>query len=185
MGVMALRLGRADGAERQLAEARKRIAELESDLSQAMTRDQLTGTLLTLRAFRAQLALDVARAHRYGRPLTLLVCDIRNFKAVNAEHGYEVGDTVLIAMAAEIDRCTRVHDLACRMGGDEFALLLPETGRRGAELLADRLEKSAEVLSAGPVDRVDLTIGISTLEEGQEPEELLEAAKAGLRRSAG
>ena len=183
--VMQLKRAQAHNYERQLAEARKRIAELESDLSQAMTRDQLTGTLLTLRAFRAQLGLDVSRAHRYGRPLTILVCDIKNFKAVNAEHGYEAGDTVLIAMAAEIERCTRVHDLACRMGGDEFALLLPETGIRGAELLAARLEECAATLSAGPVERVELTIGIATLEEGQEPEQLLEAAKAGIGRRAG
>lgn len=182
---MGLRRARSETYERQLAEARKRIAELESDLAQAMTRDQLTGTLLTLRAFRAQLSLDVSRAHRYGRPLALLVLDINDFKAVNAEHGYEAGDAVLIAMASEIDRHTRVHDLACRMGGDEFALLLPETAREGAELLADRLEQAAGALSAGPVERVDVSIGIATLEEGQEPEQLLEAARAVLGQSAG
>ena len=180
---MGLRRAQAETYERQLADARRRIAELESDLSQAMTRDQLTGTLLTLRAFRAQLALDVSRAHRYGRPLALLVLDIDDFKAVNAEHGYEAGDGVLIALASEIDRHTRVHDLACRIG-DEFVLLLPETGRDGAELLSGRLEQAAGSLAAGPVERVDVSIGIETLTEGQEPEQLLEAARAARGRSA-
>jgi diguanylate cyclase (GGDEF)-like protein len=182
--MMGLKRGRTDNHERQLADARKRIAELESDLAQAVTRDQLTGTLLTLRAFRTQLALDVSRAHRYGRPLTVLVADIKNFKGINHDHGYEVGDMVLIAVAAEIDRCTRVHDLACRMGGDEFALLLPETGRQGAELLATRLHQAGKSLAAGPVESIELTTGIATLEEGQEAEALLEAAAAGLGRSA-
>lgn len=181
---MGLTRGRAENHERQLADARKRIAELEGELAQAVTRDQLTGTLLTLRAFRAQLSLDVSRAHRYGRPLTVLVTDIKNFKGINHDYGYEVGDTVLIAVAAEIDRCTRVHDLACRMGGDEFALLLPETGRQGADLLAARLKKAGASIAAGPVASIELTVGIATLEEGQEPEALLEAAAAGLGRSA-
>jgi diguanylate cyclase (GGDEF)-like protein len=177
---MGLMRGRSENYERQLADARKRIAELESDLAQAITRDQLTGTLLTLRAFRTQLSLDVSRAHRYGRPLTVLVADIRNFKGINHDHGYEVGDMVLVAVAAEIDRCTRVHDLACRMGGDEFAVLLPETSRRGAELLAARLQQAGATIAAGPVASIELTVGIATLEEGQEPEALLEAAAARL-----
>ncbi|HYU14565.1 MAG TPA: GGDEF domain-containing protein, partial [Candidatus Acidoferrum sp.] len=112
----------------QLAAARRRISELEAELSHLQQRDPLTKSLLSLVAFRTQLELDVARAHRYGNPLSVALLDIDGFRHLNLERGYPAGDAVLVAVGRMIGERTRVHDLACRVGGDEFALLLPETG---------------------------------------------------------
>src|SRR5919197_1289817 len=75
------------GLSEKLAQARKRIAELESDLARLEQRDPLTRSLLSLNAFRAQLELDVGRANRYGRPLTVALIDIDGFRQLNLEHG--------------------------------------------------------------------------------------------------
>src|SRR6266545_5954010 len=82
----------------QLAAARQRIAELEGRLSQLEHRDPLTGSLLSLRAFRTQLELDTARADRYARPLSIALLDVDRFRHLNLEHGYATGDAVLGAL---------------------------------------------------------------------------------------
>ena len=96
---MGLLSKQSDVLESQLVEARKRIAELEGELSRPRRRDQLTESLLTLRAFRAQLELDVQRAHRYRRPLSVAMIDVDGFRAINLNHGYGAGDSVLVAVA--------------------------------------------------------------------------------------
>jgi diguanylate cyclase (GGDEF)-like protein len=178
---------RQNGIDEQLCDARERIAELEAELAQASTRDQLTTRLLTLRAFRAQLELDVQRAHRYRRPLSLAVLDLDGFRAVNAKHGYGAGDRVLLAVAELIAERTRVHDLVCRMGGDEFAILLPETDAAAAVGTAERMLVEMEALDAGALVGVPASIGIAALGPGQTPERLLANARAALEeaRSAG
>jgi diguanylate cyclase (GGDEF)-like protein/putative nucleotidyltransferase with HDIG domain len=169
--------------ESQLGEARRRIAELESELAQSATRDQLTATMLTLRAFRAQLELDVQRAHRYRRPLSIAVIDIDGFRSINLNHGYAVGDSVLVAVGGVISQSTRVHDLACRMSGDEFAVLLPETRSAEAVQAAERILLSLEDLSAGPTQGLSASIGVAGLRPGQTPEQLLGAASAALSQA--
>ena len=169
--------------ESQLGEARRRIAELESELSQSSTRDQLTERLLTLRAFRAQLELDVQRAHRYRRPLSVAVIDIDGFRQINLNHGYGVGDSVLVAVAGVISEITRVHDLACRMGGDEFAVLLPETGSEAALQMTERMVLALEDFSAGPVRGLGISVGVAALRPKQTPERLLACAEGALEQA--
>ena len=169
--------------ESQLAEARKRIAALESELAQNSTRDQLTESLLTLRSFRAQLELDVQRAHRYRRPLSVAVVDIDGFREINVKHGYAAGDAVLVAVAGVISEATRAHDLACRMAGDEFAVLLPETGSESALRMTERMLLALEDLTAGPVRGLSLSIGIAALRPKQTPERLLACAGAALEQA--
>lgn len=180
---MSLRHRHADQLESQLGEARRRIAELESELSRAATRDQLTQRLLTMRAFRAQLELDVQRAHRYERPLSLAVIDVDGFRSINAEHGYGAGDGVLVAVGAVIAELTRSHDLACRVGGDEFAMMLPETGTTEAAQAGERILRAIENVTAGSVGDLHASIGIAPLESEQTSQELLGAAHAALERA--
>ncbi len=177
---MGLLSKQSDVFESQLGEARKRIAELESELAQTSTRDQLTETMLTLRAFRAQLELDVQRAHRYRRPLSVAVIDIDGFRGVNLNHGYGVGDSVLVAVAGAISQQTRVHDLACRMGGDEFAVLLPETGSAAAMQACQRILLALEDVAAGAIRGVSVSVGIAALRPKQTPERLLACADKAL-----
>jgi diguanylate cyclase (GGDEF)-like protein len=167
----------------QLAAARQRVGELEGKLSHLEQRDPLTGSLLSLTAFRTQLELDVARAHRYGRPLTVALLDVDRFRHLNLEHGYAAGDSVLIAVGRLIAERTRVHDLACRIGGDEFALLLPETGTASALGAIERILVELEDLETREVRGISVSVGIAGLELGQRPEALLAAARSALEQA--
>jgi diguanylate cyclase (GGDEF)-like protein len=90
------------------------------------------------RAYEDRLAIEVARAARYGHPLSLIILDVDGFKAVNDQYGYLEGDSVLSRIASLI-RQTRTADDCFRIAGDEFAVLMPNTARDGAELAATRL----------------------------------------------
>ncbi len=177
---MGLLSRQSEQLKRQLADAHKRIAELEAKLARRANRDILTDTLLTLSAFRAQLELDVQRAHRYQRPLSVAIIDVDGFRQINLNHGYGAGDAVLVAVGGVIAQMTRTHDLACRMGGDEFAILLPETGSQGTHPLAERILIALEDQQAGPVRGISVSIGIAALRPQQTPEQLLAAANTAL-----
>jgi diguanylate cyclase (GGDEF)-like protein/putative nucleotidyltransferase with HDIG domain len=166
-----------------LAQARQRIAELESRLASQVSRDPLADSLLNLRAFRTQLEMDVLRAKRYHRPLSVALLDIDGFRQVNLRHGYARGDEVLVSVAEVISESTRVHDLACRMGADEFALLLPETGSAAAMQAAERLLLEFEDLRAGPLRGISVSIGIAALESKESPERLLASAGEALEQA--
>ena len=127
----------------QLEAARVRIAELKSELARASSRDPISSQLLTLRTFRTQLELDVQRAERYGRPLAVAVLDIDRFRQFNLEHGYGAGDLVLARVGGAITAAIRTNDLACRVGGDEFAIMFPETDAAGAHEAVGRILRFA------------------------------------------
>jgi diguanylate cyclase (GGDEF)-like protein len=184
---VGVRTGRSADLALQLAEAQKRIGELEAQLAHSDTRDPLARTLLTLNAFRTQLDLDVARAQRYQRPLSVALLDIDGFRQINLRHGYAVGDDVLATIGKVISDETRVHDLACRMGADEFGLLLPETSGPAAHLAIERVLMRLEDVSAGPVSGLSMSVGIAALEAKQPSEEILAAAGEALQlaRAAG
>jgi diguanylate cyclase (GGDEF)-like protein len=159
------------------------VAELELELSRRAQRDPLVRSVLSLGAFRSQLELDVARAHRYGRALTVALLDIDGFRDLNREHGYGAGDAVLVAVGGLISQTTRVHDLACRLGGDEFCILLPETGAADAVTTVERILVELEDLEAAGIRGVSASVGLATLEEGQRLEALLAATYAALEQA--
>jgi diguanylate cyclase (GGDEF)-like protein len=166
-----------------LAAARQRIAELEGRLSQLEHRDPLTGNLLSLRAFRTQLELDVARADRYGRPLSVALLDVDRFRRLNLDRGYAAGDAVLGSVGHLISEETRMNDLACRMGGDEFAILFGETDAVEAHAAVERILVKLEDLEVGAIRGIPVSVGIAGLQPGQRPEALLAAAAAALERA--
>lgn len=104
--------------------------------------DALTG-LLNRRAYEERLAVEIARANRFGWPLSLCLLDLNGFKKINDTLGHPSGDRALQQVAALIDE-SRLADDGFRIGGDEFAILMPETEREDAELAAARLCKSIE-----------------------------------------
>jgi diguanylate cyclase (GGDEF)-like protein len=171
----------------ELAAAQTRIADLESKLERLGSRDSISTDLLTLRAFRTQLELDVQRAERYGRPLAVAQLDIDGFRQFNLKHGYAAGDQALAGVGAAIAQATRTSDLACRIGGDEFAILFPETEHAGAHDAVARILVALEDLEAGGVRGHSVSAGIAMLEPGQTPEALLAAANTALdlARAAG
>lgn len=108
---------------------------LERDLGR---KDSLTG-LPNSRAFYEQGGLLLAVARRSGSPATLAYLDLDNFKAVNDQHGHKQGDQVLIEAAQALEQQIRASDMVARIGGDEFAILLPNTGRDAARASLERI----------------------------------------------
>ena len=94
------------------------------------------------RRFIEALDAEVERARRFGAPLTIVLADLDNFKQVNDEFGHHGGDVVLRAFADLIRSHVRDVDVSGRIGGEEFAILLPETDRAGAAHVAERMRRS-------------------------------------------
>jgi diguanylate cyclase (GGDEF)-like protein len=140
--------------------------------------DGLTG-LGNHPAFHQRLRAELERAHRYRRHVSLVMFDLDSFKQLNDVHGHQEGDRVLAAVAAAAAEGLRDSDAAFRMGGEEFALLLPETSKRAAKAAADRLCSRVRGLRA--VRRITVSCGVAEFPaDGANPTELLEAADAAL-----
>ena len=125
-----------DFTERRRAEAA--LMESEERYRQLSITDSLTN-LFNSRHFYDQLHIEMARSDRYARPLSLMIMDVDNFKKFNDTYGHLEGDRVLIKLADVIRDSLRLSDSAYRYGGEEFAVLMPETELRNAEQVAERL----------------------------------------------
>jgi diguanylate cyclase (GGDEF)-like protein len=156
-------------------------AELRALLAPLLRRareDALTG-LANRGKFEEVFATEVERARRYSRPLALLLCDLDAFKARNDSNGHAAGDAALARVGAALRSVSRASDLAARIGGDEFAVVLPETGELGALAFADKLRRA---LAEGS-DPLSLSIGIAALSDGSSDRKaLFEAADRELYR---
>jgi diguanylate cyclase (GGDEF)-like protein len=119
----------------------RRLHAAQAELTRQANTDALTG-LCNRKRFNEKVEAEIARALRYGRPLAMLLVDLDSFKAINDQHGHPVGDEVLAAAAARIAGSVRHADLAARVGGEEFAVLLPETDVGAAALLAERIRSA-------------------------------------------
>jgi two-component system cell cycle response regulator len=110
---------------------------------------------------------DAAKAN--GRPLSVVVIDVDNFKSVNDTHGHDAGDTVLREFARRIKRNTRGIDLACRLGGEEFIIIMPDTGMERARQVGERVREciAGEPFQADHGIQVAVTasVGVATLGE--------------------
>jgi diguanylate cyclase (GGDEF)-like protein len=152
---------------------------------QAIT-DELTG-LVNRRRFFEALETEVARAFELGRPLSLVLADLDKFKRVNDRLGHPGGDEVLKKFAQLIQDHVRDVDVAGRLGGEEFALLLPETDLEGATAGAERLRRSlgghSMTLSTGEKLSVTASFGVAQLEVGQSGDELLRRCDLALYRA--
>jgi diguanylate cyclase (GGDEF)-like protein len=128
---------------------------------QAARTDSLT-SLANRRAFVESAWVELERARRHGRPLSLLYIDCDDFKAVNDRLGHVGGDAVLAAVGATLQEAVRGHDTVARLGGDEFGILLPEIDGPGAAALAERLRVQLGETLTGRWDRVTFSIGVAT-----------------------
>jgi diguanylate cyclase (GGDEF)-like protein len=171
---------RIDGIAHQLAQARDeaRKNRLLADL------DGLTG-LHNRRYFHEMLAREVARAQRYGRELALVVFDLDDFKSINDRIGHLAGDAVLAETAERARDVVRSADIACRVGGDEFAVLLPEASGREAELLYRRLHRAVSSRPVAEAGNVSVSAGIAELQADDEPNTFFQRADEALYRAKG
>jgi diguanylate cyclase (GGDEF)-like protein len=153
-------------------------AALSTSLAQLATLDHLTGCL-NRRAFDSRLAAEVDHAHRLGRGLSVLIVDVDHFKQVNDGHGHLVGDQVLSRVSAALRDTCRAGDIVGRIGGDEFAVILPDTRGEVAAAQGERLRLAAHDLHL-PVP-VTLSIGAAQLTRAVDTSQrLLQAADLAL-----
>jgi diguanylate cyclase (GGDEF)-like protein len=158
---------------RELEEKKKALAELA-------TTDSLT-KLKNRRSFYAQAEQNLTACRRYGKDMSLLLLDIDHFKKVNDSLGHHVGDEVLVKVATRLASMVRGVDTVARFGGEEFAVLLPETNRLGAAVLGERIRAAVEreqIAVDGRNIPVTVSIGIATLaaEEVESIDQLLNIA---------
>jgi diguanylate cyclase (GGDEF)-like protein len=171
---------------REISAATEQLAQMGHQLDALTLRDPLTG-LYTHRAFQERLREEVARASRYGQPMSLLIADIDQFASVNYDLGYQAGDEILRRIATvliEDDSADRVRtsDVVARYSGEEFVLLLPETAKPGALTKAARLRDAVALAEFPSGRKMTLSIGVACLpEDAADPEGLLTAAESALR----
>jgi len=144
--------------------------------------DALTG-LHNRRYFHETLAREVARAQRYQRKLSLIVFDLDDFKAINDRVGHLAGDAVLAEAAERLLSVVRSADIACRVGGDEFAVVLPESNVEEAELLAGRIARAINARPITPAGTVNLSAGVAELRPSDRQTDLFERADEALYRA--
>jgi diguanylate cyclase (GGDEF)-like protein len=164
------------GRERQLSEQELRdLEELAAgaapvienarrfrEARQLADLDALT-SLHNRRYFHDALARECARAIRYERSLSLLVFDIDDFKSINDQEGHLGGDHVLAQLGDRVQSVIRTSDVGCRIGGDEFAVILPESALVDAEQLFRRLQFAVANRSTGPAERLRISAGVAEL----------------------
>jgi diguanylate cyclase (GGDEF)-like protein len=148
--------------------------------------DDLTG-LYNSRYLNQVLRRESKRASRSGRPLSLLFLDLDGFKTVNDTHGHLCGSRALVEAAGVIRRCARETDVAARFGGDEFAVILPDTGSDGAVAVAERVQERIFAYHFLGDDGLDIhltaSIGVATFPDmAASAEELVKAADTAMYR---
>jgi diguanylate cyclase (GGDEF)-like protein len=145
--------------------------------------DALTG-LYNQRYFHETLRREVLRAQRYERNLALILFDVDDFKSINDQIGHLAGDRVLAQAADRLRDAVRSVDVACRIGGDEFAVILPESSAGDADQLYRRVQSSMRGTALGPdEDRLRLSAGIAEIQHGDTAAALFERADASLYRA--
>ncbi|MEM7099514.1 MAG: diguanylate cyclase [Pseudomonadota bacterium] len=174
-----------DVTARRLAD--RELRNLKDELERMAHTDALTN-MFNRRFFMQRLGEEFERVRRHGSHLSVLIFDLDHFKRVNDTYGHDVGDAVLVAVAEVVAKYKRITDVACRLGGEEFALLLPETGRKGAVNLANRIRQGVagydfSKACSGKLD-ITVSIGVATVSQSTgTPESFLKIADRALYKA--
>jgi len=170
----------AGHASAALANAHRYEAVLER-----AQRDSLTG-LSNHGHMWSTLKIEVERADRHGRALSLVMIDIDHFKAFNDRFGHPAGDEALCVLARVLEANSRSHDVVARYGGEEFAVILPETDVEGSLRYADKMRRAVEAarFEPGACQRLSISVGVATTgANASTAQELVEQADARLYRA--
>ncbi len=158
---------------------------MEEKLKELATTDSLTN-LYNRRYFEQKFHEEIARSERYNHPISLMVLDIDFFKKVNDTYGHTAGDEVLKKLSQILLENLRNTDVAARLGGEEFAVLLPETDKEDMLQIAERLLqhiRQTEIQVDGHVLSITSSIGVITINKDFQMKEMLERADAALYRA--
>jgi diguanylate cyclase (GGDEF)-like protein/PAS domain S-box-containing protein len=167
---------------------RNRAEQALRDVLQAETLHDPLTTLFNRRYLDQALEREFARAARSGNPVSVVMADIDHFKLVNDNFGHDCGDVVLQTIARQFNSHIRKGDTACRYGGEEFTLLLPDASLESACERADRMREAIRELSMScngrPIGRVSISIGVAVFpRHGDTPAKVLKAADEALLRA--
>ena len=162
-----------------------KIRKLQVSLEQMVVSDPLTG-LHNRRYLMDRLTQEMQRADRHNEPLAFAMIDLDGFKPINDQFGHVVGDKVLRAVGNAVSRCVRVSDIAARYGGDEFAVILPQTPPEGAMRVVERMLRTISELTLqdenGAAVKVTASLGLAyyPAEDLETPEDLVHSADGAL-----
>ncbi|MFH1094472.1 MAG: diguanylate cyclase [Candidatus Omnitrophota bacterium] len=162
-------------------------AQLYGEVKNLAITDGLTN-MFNHRYFQTHLQTEVARVQRYPHPLSLIMFDIDEFKAFNDTYGHPMGDMVLSQIAREIKKTVRRVDIACRYGGEEFAIILPETKLEEAVYVAEKIRSCVEALcfdTGKGTKKKKMTVsgGVAHFQPGMNKEELVHNADVSLYKA--
>jgi diguanylate cyclase (GGDEF)-like protein len=186
IGVLDVRSPEVDAFPREVREALDALVTLaalaiyrarqDEKLHKLALTDDLTG-LANHRGLAESLEREIARARRFGYPVSLVLVEIDKFKQVNDRYGHLRGDAALRAVAQTMRKVCRTMDVAARSGGDEFVLLLPQTPKIAAARVAERLRRQLAQHPFGDEIRLTASLGVATMPSDESAaESLLEAA---------
>ena len=169
--------------ERELTKERIRMME---KLQKLAVTDGLT-KLYNSRSFYSQLEMEVDRFNRYKHPLALLLLDLDHFKDYNDNYGHLEGDKVLVHFSKIIKTCLRANDTAYRYGGEEFTVILPETGGEEAGPVAQRIRAALEAERFSPLNgkevKITISIGVTEYQSQEELSTFIQRADKAMYRS--
>jgi diguanylate cyclase (GGDEF)-like protein len=179
MSALSIRMG---ALRRHLRQQRVELEVSLERIRQLATRDELTG-LVNRRHMTELLTAEQARQLRTGRAMTLAMLDLDHFKHVNDSHGHLAGDAVLRVFAASVEPCLRSSDVLARWGGEEFLLMLPETGQAEAQQCVERMRASLAGVAFGEIAtglEVTFSAGLAPGQPGDGMDEVIELADRAL-----
>ncbi len=160
---------------------------LRAETKRAAMVDYLTG-LCNRREFERRLEAEIRRTARHGGCVSLVLLDADDFKHCNDAHGHQAGDQVLQALAAHIESVIRSEDTAARYGGDEFAIVLPQTDMAGAHVVAQKIQQGLQRLRFGWAEddwRLTVSVGVAACEDELSASLLLQKADRALYQAKG
>jgi len=181
VAVLAWLLSALTGCRRRNLRLAERIREQSHWIQEQTMTDAVTG-VANRRRFCAALEAETLRVRRYRRNLAVAVLDIQGFRRINDDFGHDIGDAVLREVAHCLLSTVRQTDLVGRVGGDEFALLFPETSRPEAMIALSRIARQIEDLNASGELPVEIRLLIGLADQSTGPERLLEEAYEGVGR---
>ncbi|MFW6269268.1 MAG: GGDEF domain-containing protein [Bacillota bacterium] len=157
---------------RKLTKQNKKLEIANKKIEKLLKTDDLTG-LANRRHFMDYFQKMFSQAERYSHPLSLIMADLDDFKNINDTYGHKAGDDVLQAVGELLRQETRTEDMAARVGGEEFTILLTRTGCQGARKYAERIRKKIASLEIETVpEKITISLGISQKRKEDDPENL-------------
>jgi len=158
------------------------VLNVNDELLKLSNTDKLTA-IANRRHFQEELARHVERYHNEGIVFSVLIVDVDHFKKVNDTYGHLIGDSVLIQLASVLTQEVRPTDFVARLGGEEFVIILPETDAEKALELAVQLKNTVEVIKWQTIDRLTVSVGVSTFSAADTEVTLIHCADQALYRA--